>query len=670
MKSVLSAIFIVLISTPVFAQVSHPAFNTEEDSLIWPLPGGFDNGVLFGHNQLDNVEVPYTIEYASRFGAQEEARLAGIDLFIDRIFPENPDSALKNYTNGIGGNWVLGGEIGQQDIRKLAVKVKAPYTGNLEQIQFEAENVFDADGNDDSLYINFYRPAFNLETSVSYYNPGTVWLFGLPRSTNNVTSYGVRFTAPQTVDSTQLSAVLLNVFSINDERFYSDYDTPANDSLLMKIYTVDENQMPDEMVAEQTIPFNEISAGFENRLQVSNEVYLESEQDFVVAYEVIQVDNQDYIGLVSGQSYEPPVDRSVMLENGTWKFISESDSWGTSGAEGAEINATAIFEDPNNGTPDEDELVANTGKIALNQFGSGDGELSIVTVDESVRLFKGEEIWAVVNQQVVGVRDSAEIKVGDGFVNPSVKQTAMLENEGGWKFTANTSLEADIPFKIQPVFRGEANDRLQVRVLTDENGAPGNEVYSRTVSLGSLEEHAFNYIELVDAQQNLTLSDTLHIALSLISLNDQDGIYLRSDAGDSVSGDFLFNKTNEESELWSAVTAQNGASSRLWMNIVYDIEVANENIDELQPKEFTLRQNYPNPFNPSTTITFTTAERGMVTLEVYDMLGRKVATLADENLGAGTHSRIFEAVNLSSGIYLYRLQTSNASQTKSMTLVK
>jgi len=98
--------------------------------------------------------------------------------------------------------------------------------------------------------------------------------------------------------------------------------------------------------------------------------------------------------------------------------------------------------------------------------------------------------------------------------------------------------------------------------------------------------------------------------------------------------------------------------------------VANENIDELQPKEFTLRQNYPNPFNPSTTITFTTAERGMVTLEVYDMLGRKVATLADENLGAGTHSRTFEAENLSSGIYLYRIQTSNASQTKSMTLVK
>lgn len=669
MKTVVSVFLLMLMITPVSAQVSHPAYNTEEDSLTWPLPGGFDNGVLFGHDQIGNVEIPYTVEYAARFGAQEEARLAGIDLFIDRIFPENPDSALKNYTDGSGNNWVLGGEIGQQSIRKLAMKITAPYTGNLEEVLFEAENLFNADGNDDSLYINFYRPAFNLESSVSYYNPGTVWLFGLPRSTNNVTSYGVRFTAPQTVDSTKLSAVLVNVFSINDERFYTGYDDPANDSLLMKIYTVDDAQMPDEVVAEQTIPFNEISAGFENRLQVADEIYLNSEQDFVVAWEVIQVDNQDYIGLVSGQSFNPPVDRSVMFENGEWKFISESDSWGTSGAEGAEINATAIFDDPNNGTPDEDELVANTGKIALNELSSDSETISALMVEESVRLFQGEEIWAVINQQVVGSRDSVAIQTGDGFVEPSVKQTAILENEGGWKFTVNTALESDIPFKMQPVFRGEANDRLKVRVLADENGTPGNELYSKSVSLGSLEEDAFNYIGLVDAQQNLTLSDTLHIALSLITLNQQDGVYLRTDAGDSVSGSFLFEQTNEQ-DIWSAVTAQNGATSRLWMNVVYDIEVSNEHVDELQPKEFTLKQNYPNPFNPATNITFTTAERGMVTLEVYDMLGRKVATLVQDNLSAGTHTRVFEAENLSSGIYLYRLQTIKGSQTKSMTLVK
>jgi hypothetical protein len=76
------------------------------------------------------------------------------------------------------------------------------------------------------------------------------------------------------------------------------------------------------------------------------------------------------------------------------------------------------------------------------------------------------------------------------------------------------------------------------------------------------------------------------------------------------------------------------------------------------PKVLALDQNYPNPFNPSTTINFTLAEDSHVSLRVFDMLGREVATLANGEMKAGeVHNVLFDASKLSSGLYFYRLET-------------
>lgn len=85
---------------------------------------------------------------------------------------------------------------------------------------------------------------------------------------------------------------------------------------------------------------------------------------------------------------------------------------------------------------------------------------------------------------------------------------------------------------------------------------------------------------------------------------------------------------------------------------------------------FKLEQNYPNPFNPTTTISYTIADAGMTTLRVYDMLGRVVATLVNNEMPAGTYSVNFDASQLSSGIYLYELTSGNVRLTNKMTLVK
>lgn len=88
------------------------------------------------------------------------------------------------------------------------------------------------------------------------------------------------------------------------------------------------------------------------------------------------------------------------------------------------------------------------------------------------------------------------------------------------------------------------------------------------------------------------------------------------------------------------------------------------------PNEFKLKQNYPNPFNPSTTIEFNLPIQSQVTLDVFDILGRRLETIVSENLSAGEHSYSWNAARYSSGVYIYRLSTTKDVFIKKMTLIK
>ena len=92
--------------------------------------------------------------------------------------------------------------------------------------------------------------------------------------------------------------------------------------------------------------------------------------------------------------------------------------------------------------------------------------------------------------------------------------------------------------------------------------------------------------------------------------------------------------------------------------------------DKNMPKEFTLKQNYPNPLNPSTNITFTLPKSVYVTLEVFNTLGQKVATLLDKKLNAGSHDVQFNAADLPSSIYFYRIQAGEFSQVRKMVMLR
>ncbi|MEJ2506368.1 MAG: T9SS type A sorting domain-containing protein, partial [Ignavibacteriaceae bacterium] len=98
--------------------------------------------------------------------------------------------------------------------------------------------------------------------------------------------------------------------------------------------------------------------------------------------------------------------------------------------------------------------------------------------------------------------------------------------------------------------------------------------------------------------------------------------------------------------------------------------VDNGNGNSLLPTVYSLSQNYPNPFNPTTTIKFGIPKAGDVSLAVYDILGRKVAELINGNLTAGYHTVNFNATNLASGVYFYRIEAGDFVSVKKLMLLK
>ena len=88
------------------------------------------------------------------------------------------------------------------------------------------------------------------------------------------------------------------------------------------------------------------------------------------------------------------------------------------------------------------------------------------------------------------------------------------------------------------------------------------------------------------------------------------------------------------------------------------------------PSNYELYQNYPNPFNPTTRIQFSIPSAELVSLKVYDALGKEATNLVNENLPAGSYSVDFNASDLSSGIYFYKLSTNNFVKIKKMMLIK
>ena len=140
-------------------------------------------------------------------------------------------------------------------------------------------------------------------------------------------------------------------------------------------------------------------------------------------------------------------------------------------------------------------------------------------------------------------------------------------------------------------------------------------------------------------------------------------VYYTADVPDSAS-------------IWMAAsedTTESGTASIGTVFYVDDLSfsgTATSVTDKSNLNSFKLEQNYPNPFNPSTTISYNITKPENVQIKVYNVLGVEVASLVNEYQTAGKHSVRFNAENLSSGIYFYKIEAGSFSQIKKMTLLK
>ena len=115
-------------------------------------------------------------------------------------------------------------------------------------------------------------------------------------------------------------------------------------------------------------------------------------------------------------------------------------------------------------------------------------------------------------------------------------------------------------------------------------------------------------------------------------------------------------------------TSNRSGNMDIWIK-----DITNTHIDypvQTIPKEYHLSQNYPNPFNPTTTIEFTLSYSDFVTLKIFNVLGEEIETLAAEKLSSGTHQYNWNAGGRASGVYFYRLEAGDFSQTKKLLLLR
>ncbi|MBI5403003.1 MAG: T9SS type A sorting domain-containing protein [Ignavibacteriae bacterium] len=219
--------------------------------------------------------------------------------------------------------------------------------------------------------------------------------------------------------------------------------------------------------------------------------------------------------------------------------------------------------------------------------------------------------------------------------------------------------------------------------ILSNNGLTNHTIWSITRSDNNIYTGTNNGIYLTSNQGqswvNISNSSTSQAILSVVVHESKiivgtysNGIYLSTDQGTTwlnknqgFNQIFPINVLIISNNFLIAGTRGNYVWRRLLSEII-GIQKIGSNI----PDKYSLSQNYPNPFNPSTNIKYQITNNKLVTLKVFDILGKEIATLVKEKQNAGTYEATFDGSGLTSGIYFYRLTCGDFSETKRMVLIK
>lgn len=295
------------------------------------------------------------------------------------------------------------------------------------------------------------------------------------------------------------------------------------------------------------------------------------------------------------------------------------------------------------------------------------GKLATNT-DMIYKTTNGGETWDlktnIINgtlRHIVFRNENVGVAVGD-------KLNAIYTTDGGTTWNPSTFTSVPSGFESAGIKRVEFVDDNNVIAIGDAM------ILSSTDA--GVNWNFVNVPNLVEGLGGLSFEGTTGWATGYKSSSPRSlGVYQTTDGGVNwaniidvsgnvfnVNSDYLYNGSNHGNYVWVC-----GASSNIFTNEPFT-DVKNEK--PVSPNEFYLSQNYPNPFNPETKFTYNLPEASFVSIKIYDVLGNEVRTLVNEYKSSGKYDLIFNANDLSSGIYFYCLRTGNNFITKKMTLLK
>jgi hypothetical protein len=215
----------------------------------------------------------------------------------------------------------------------------------------------------------------------------------------------------------------------------------------------------------------------------------------------------------------------------------------------------------------------------------------------------------------------------------------------------------------------EFNIRMQNTISTTLSGFTSygwTTVHSSTYSVAGM---GWQYIELTTP---FLWDGTSNVLIEICFSNSREGNSASTVLGTTMSNMEYTQFDGGSSPACDYIDYNNPVAQTARANVCFVInsKVTGINSGNVIPAKYSLSQNYPNPFNPITKINFSIPKQGLVNLKIYDVLGREVKSLVNEIKAPGTYSVDFNAVELSSGIYFYRLESNEYKDIKRMVLIK
>jgi hypothetical protein len=279
---------------------------------------------------------------------------------------------------------------------------------------------------------------------------------------------------------------------------------------------------------------------------------------------------------------------------------------------------------------------------------------------------------------------SEDPEPGIGYTLLRVNSSEPVQLKGALRVSVDNSfyeIEIGDEFEVINITGGIEGEFDTVEALTEGFGFSAiyeaNRVLVRVESLPEI--NAPELVSPVNGSMIGTLAATLHWNAADLAVTYNVQVSADADdfselIADAVTSDTFFEITDLEpdKEYFWRVLSQRGSGLSEWSE-VWNFKTETTTSVEIPagiPAEFVLHQNYPNPFNPSSVIRYDIPDASHVLLEVYNMLGQRVAVLVDEFQIAGYYAVHFDAGYLSSGVYVYRIQTGDYTQVNKLTLMR